>query len=78
MEYPGEVLTRTIELNTVKIHRNSVLSAEGARYMNADLKDFYLNTPMKRFECAKFIVDYIPEATMNMYNFWELVHDGFM
>ena len=35
---------------TVKILLNSVISTKGARFMTIDIKDFYLNTPMARFE----------------------------
>jgi len=49
------------------------------KYMNTDLKAFYLNTPMKRLEYAKLKFDhYIPEATMNKYNLWELLHVGYV
>ena len=42
INYPGELTTRTADLVTSKILWNSTLSAENARYMCADVKNFYL------------------------------------
>ena len=78
IEYPDKVTTCTVEVNTVNIHLNSVMSTEGARYMNNNLKDFYLNTPMERFEYAKLKVEYIPEETMTKHNLWDFVHEGYV
>ena len=44
--YPGDCSTPTVDMVTVKIHLNSVISTKNARYCTIDLKDFYLNTPM--------------------------------
>ena len=44
--------------------------------MNADLKDFYLNTPIGRFEHAELKIECIPEETMAKCNLCDLVHDG--
>jgi len=55
---------------------SSVMSTESVKYMNTDLKGFYLKTSMKRFQYAHFKVDYIyiSEETMNKHNLWELAH----
>jgi hypothetical protein len=44
--YPGECGTPTVDMVTVEIHLNSIVSTKGARYCTIDLKDFYLNTPL--------------------------------
>jgi hypothetical protein len=36
----------------IKTHLNSVISTKGARYITVDIKNFYLNTPMK---CPKYV-----------------------
>jgi hypothetical protein len=50
VNYPGDVGTPTADLTLVKMHLNSVISTRGARYMTLDVKNFYLNTPMARYE----------------------------
>jgi hypothetical protein len=44
--YPGGCDTPIIDMVTVKIHLNSVISTKSAQYSTIDLKDFYLNTLM--------------------------------
>ena len=53
VNYPGDVGTPTADLTLVKMHLNSVVSTRGARYMTLDVKNFYLNTPMARFEYVR-------------------------
>ena len=48
--YPGELTTRMADLTTTKILWNSVISTPHARYLCLDIKNFYLGTPMDRFE----------------------------
>ena len=48
VHYPGYYGTPTVSLLTVKLLLNSVLSTPGARYVNLDIKGFYLNNPMKK------------------------------
>jgi hypothetical protein len=50
--YPRDCGTPTVDMVTVKINLNSVVSTKGARYCTIDLKDFYLNTPMA---CTEFM-----------------------
>lgn len=50
IEYPWDVSTPTADLITSKIHINSVISTVGAKFMTADIKNFYLNTPMECYE----------------------------
>jgi hypothetical protein len=46
INYTGDCGTKTGSLETVKLVINSPLSMPGARYMTADLSNFYLNTPL--------------------------------
>jgi hypothetical protein len=50
VHYPGNAGTPTADLLTVKLLLNSIISTENARFMTMDIKDFYLNTPMARYE----------------------------
>ncbi len=50
VHYPGNAGTPTADLLTIKILINSTNSPAGAIFMTMDIKDFYLNTPMARYE----------------------------
>ncbi len=48
--YDGELSVRTANVNTAKLHWNSVVSTPNARYMCLDTKNFYLTTALEYFE----------------------------
>ena len=48
--YPGPTATKTSEIQTANLLFNSTISTKGGRFMCIDLKDFYLGTPMNRYE----------------------------
>ena len=50
VNYPDDVSTPRAELLLVKTHVNSVVSTPNAKYMTLDIKNFYLNTPMRGYE----------------------------
>ncbi len=50
VHYPGDAGTPTADLLTVKLLLNSIISTPNAKFMTMDIKDFYLNTPMARYE----------------------------
>ncbi len=50
INYPGDCETPTADLLTVKLLFNSVIFTPNAKFMSIDMKDFYLCTPMKRYE----------------------------
>jgi hypothetical protein len=68
VHYPGDVGTPTADLTLVKMHINSVVSTRGARYMTLDVKNFYLNMPMVRYEYVRIKMDDIPEEIVVEYN----------
>jgi hypothetical protein len=76
--YLGDVSTKTADLATVKIHPNSVISTPCARYMTANLKDFYLNTPMDSFEYMHVPIDIIPDSIMDEYKLHDHIHNGYV
>ena len=67
VHYPGDVGTPTADLTLVKMHLNSVISTPGARYMTLDVKNFYLNTPMVRYEYVRIKIDDIPDEIIVEY-----------
>jgi hypothetical protein len=79
VHYPGDVGTPTADLTLVKMHLNSVISTSGARYMTLDVKNFYLNTPMTRFEYVRIKIQDIPQEIIDEYNLREKVTpDGYV
>ena len=50
INYPEDCGTPTADILQVKLLLNSVISTRGAQFMTADMKNFYLNTPLTRHE----------------------------
>jgi len=63
INYPGDCGTPTADLLTVKLLLNSVVSTPIARFMtlNLKVKDFYLMTPMKRYEYFRMKIELFPQ-----------------
>jgi hypothetical protein len=68
INYPGELTIKTADLTTSKLMWNSVLSTKGARYMCLDIKNFYLTTPLNRFEYMKMPLSLFHPWTREQYN----------
>ena len=51
--YPDELTTRTADLTVSKILWNSVLSTDDAKYATLDIANFYLGTPLDKYEYIK-------------------------
>jgi hypothetical protein len=76
IEYPGDKSTRAAGLTTAKILINSVISTPGAKFLVIDIKNFYLNTPLGRFEYMVINVASLPQETIEKYDLNELAQDG--
>ena len=64
-----------------KVLLNSVVSTPGAKFMAFDVSNFYLNTPMKRFEYVKLRLSDIPDEVVKEYKLHEtgkVTSDGFV
>jgi hypothetical protein len=68
INYPFEVPTPTADLLTAKLLINSVISTEGARIASIDIKNFYLCTPLKRYEYVRMHLSDFPEDVIEHYN----------
>jgi hypothetical protein len=75
IHYPGKVTTRTADMVTSKILWNSVLSP-GAKYCCADVKNFYLKTPMERYEYMRIPARQIPDAFLDSYHLRPKIYKG--
>ena len=55
-----DLSTPTADSMTVKLLLNSVISTPGAKVVTLDIKDFYLNTPMKDPEFLRMKLSHFP------------------
>ena len=78
INYPDNLRTETADLLTFKILLNSVISTPGARFICLDMKNFYLNTPMKRYEYMRLPLNLIPQEIIDRYNLMAIAHDGWV
>ena len=79
INYPGEVGTPTADMLLVKLLFNSIVSTKGAKFMSLDISNFYLNTPMKRYEYMRMKLSDIPEDVQEHYKLKEKASkDGFV
>ena len=77
--YNGEVATPTAEMLVAKILFNSVISTKRARFMTADISNFYLNTPLKRPEYIRLKISDIPDEIIKEYKLQDKVtSDGYV
>jgi len=67
INYPEDCGTPTADLTLVKLIMNSVISTEGARFMTGDIKNFYLNTPLKRYEYLRLRLSDLPDEIIEEY-----------
>jgi hypothetical protein len=79
VNYPGSAGTPSADMTLFKILLNSIISTKGARCVMVDIKDFYLCTPMKRFEYMRLKITDIPEEIIREYELEVLAtSDGYV
>jgi hypothetical protein len=78
LDYSGDVATSTADITTFKILINSTLSTEDAPMMMMDIKNYYLSTPLPRFEYMKMLLSRFPEEIIQKYNLNALAVDGWV
>jgi hypothetical protein len=54
-------------LELIKLHWLSVLSTKNAKYMTMDIGNFYLNTPLDRFEYMRINISDVPQEVIDEY-----------
>ena len=67
LDYPGPTSTETSEIQTANMLFNSKISTKGGRFMCIDLKDFYLGTPINRYEYMWIKMADIPQDIIDQY-----------
>ena len=79
INYPDDCGAPTADMTLFKILVNSIISTPNAKCIMMDIKDFYLNTPMKRPEYMRLKITYIPDEIIDQYNLKSLVtQDGYV
>jgi hypothetical protein len=78
LDYSGDVTTSTADITTFKILINSTLSTNDAAMMMMDIKNYYLDTPLPRFEYMKMLLSRFPEEIIQKYNLNALAVDGWV
>jgi hypothetical protein len=78
--YTGDCSTKTAELVTTKIHLNTVVSTPNGKYATTDIKDFYLNSPMKECDYVymRIPLTSIPLVIQQLYNVAPLIVNGYV
>ena len=61
LNYPGITATNTASLSTLKLPLNSVISTPQARFITLNMKNYYYNTPMPRYEYMRIPLSLIPD-----------------
>ncbi len=72
INYPGNCGTPTADLLTVNLLLNSIVSTLNAKFFTMDIKDFYLNTPLKRHEYIRLKLSNIPADIIAHYNLMDI------
>ena len=76
IDYKGKISTPTANLETIKLLLNSTVSTPNAKMLTADIENFYLGTPMDRYEYMHIPAKDIPTNIMEQSNLAPLVHHG--
>jgi hypothetical protein len=78
LDYSGDVATSMANITTFKILINSTLSTEDTAMMMMDIKNYYLDTPLTRFEYMKMLLSRFPEEIVQKYNLNALAFNGWV
>ena len=73
--YPGVTAAYVAHLETIRLQLNAAAS-EDAFICTADIKDFYLGTPLDRKEYMRISLKHIPSDIQERYNIASMVHNG--
>ena len=76
--YDSSPSVRTADLDTAKLHWNSVVSTPGAKYMCLDIKNFYLTAKLDYFEYMRMPLDLFPIWIQKQYDLQRLAYKGFV
>jgi hypothetical protein len=72
VHYPFNAGTPTANLLTMKLLINSMISTSGARFFTMGIKNFYLCTPMTRYEYMKLKLSNMSEDIIAHYHLFDI------
>jgi hypothetical protein len=72
VHYPFNAGTLTANLLTIKLLINNVISTPGANFFTMDIKNFYLYTPMTRYEYMRLKLLDMPEVVIEHYRLLDI------
>jgi hypothetical protein len=78
LDYSGNVTTSTAYITTFKILISSTPSTENAVMTMMYVKNYYLVTPLPRFECMIMLLPRFSEEIVQKYNLNALAVDGWV
>jgi hypothetical protein len=78
VSFEGKLLVCTADINTAKIHWNSIISNKKAKYMCLDIKKNYLMAALKYFEYMKIPLTLFPSWIVEQYNLAKHQKDGWV
>jgi hypothetical protein len=78
VNYDSDASVCTADLDFAKLHWNSVISTENARYMCLDIKNFYLTDVLEYFKYMKIPLTLFPAWTVEQYNLRTSALDGWV
>jgi hypothetical protein len=76
--YASSLSIQTVDLDTAKLHWNSVISTKGMEYMCLDVKFFYLTTKLEYFKYMRMPLELFPIWIQEQYNLKMLAYKGFV
>ena len=76
MDYPGTTSSYTAHLEIIRVLLNAIVSEEATNFITADIRDFYLGTPLERPEYMRINLKHIPLYVQKKYNIAAMVHEG--
>jgi hypothetical protein len=78
LDYSGDITTSKADITTFKTLINSTLSTEDAAMMMMGIKNYYIGTPLPRFEYMEILLSRFPEEIVQKYNLNVLAVDGWI
>ena len=77
VDYPGVTAAFVAYLETIRVQLNAAVS-EDAELCVADIKDFYLGTPLDRKEYMSISLKHMPPDIQERYNMLGMVYNGYI
>jgi hypothetical protein len=79
LDYSGNITTSMADITTFKILINSTLSTkDAAMMMMMEITNYYLGTPLPRYEYMRMLLSRFPEEIVDRYNLKALAVDGWV